>query len=245
MSRGEDRRQARAAQSDMKKFYYIFGAVAAVGVGVVGFQVSSSMFQSAVSAPIALDLQNDEELVALAQGITAGQAGAPVTIVEFGDYSCPGCGSFALSVRPQIDQTLVASGKVKFVFYDFPLVSIHPNSFLAARAARCANELGNFWPYHETLFRNQARWAAASMPASAFEQYADEAGLDADDFGSCLNSDDFADVVSANMELGGRMGVSGTPSIFINANGQTRRLNNYDFASINEAVEMMTAPVSR
>ena len=124
-------------------------------------------------------------------------------------------------------------------------MSIHPNSFLAARAARCADEQDHFWEYHETLFRNQARWSAASMPSSAFEQYAGEAGLDENDFKSCLNSDDFADVVSANMQLGSRMGVSGTPSIFINANGQTRRLNNYDFQSISEAVEMMASPSSR
>ena len=223
----------------MKKFYYIFGAVAVIGIGVVGWQVSSSMFGSAVSAPIALDLENDEELVALAQGVTKGTDGAPVTIVEFGDYQCPGCGSFALSVKPQIEGTLVASGQVKFVFYDFPLISIHPNAFLAARAARCAED--RFWEYHEVLFRNQARWGTASMPASAFEDYAEEVGLDAGDFASCLNSDAYADVVTANMELGGRMGVNGTPTIFINANGQTRRLNNYDFSSINEAVQMMQA----
>lgn len=242
MSRGEDRRQARAADGDMKKFYYVFAAVAVIGIGVVGFRVSASMFGSAVSAPITLDLENDAELVALAQGVTKGDDAAPVTIVEFGDYQCPGCGSFALSVKPQIDATLVASGQVKFVFYDFPLISIHPNAFLAARAARCAEDEGKFWEYHEVLFRNQARWSTASMPASAFEDYASEVGVDDGPFASCLNSEEYADVVTANMELGTRMGVNGTPTIFINANGQTRRLNNYDFQSLNEAVQMMLAP---
>ncbi len=229
----------------MKKFYYIFAAVAVIGIGVVGFRVSSSMFGSAVSAPITLDFADDAELIALAQGITKGDDAAPVTLVEFGDYQCPGCGSFALSVKPQIEATLVASGQVKFVFYDFPLISIHPNAFLAARAARCAADEGKFWEYHEVLFRNQSRWATASMPASAFEDYSAEVGVNEGSFTACLNSDEYADVVTANMELGTRMGVSGTPTIFINANGQTRRLNNYDFQSLNDAVQTMLAPGDR
>lgn len=242
MSRGEERRQARETQSDMKKFYYLFGAVAVIGIGVVGYNVGSGVFGSAVSAPIQLDLGSDEELVALAQGVTKGDANAPVTIVEFGDYQCPGCGQFALSVKPQIEGTLVESGRAKFVFYDFPLVSIHPNAFLAARASRCALDQEKYWEYHETLFRNQARWSSATMPSSAFEDYAEEVGMDGGAFRSCLNSDRYADVVSANMELGTRMGVSGTPTVLVNANGQLRRINSNDFQSIASAVEMMTAP---
>ena len=66
-------------------------------------------------------------------------------------------------------------------------------------------------------------------------------GADSGPFESCLNSDKYADVVTANMELGARAGVSGTPTIFLRANGVTRRLNNYDFASLNAAIEELTA----
>lgn len=228
----------------MKKFYYLFGAVAVIGIAVVGFNVGSSVMGSAVTAPIVLDLENDEALVALAQGIEKGDPTAPVTIVEFGDFQCPGCGSFAMNVKPTLEGTLVQSGEAKFVFYDFPLMSIHPNAFFAARAARCATEQDKYWEYHDELFRNQARWAAASMPSSAFEDYAGQVGMDEGEFSACLNSDKYADVVTANMELGARMGVNGTPSIFINANGQTRRLNNFDFQSIQQAIEVMTAPTT-
>lgn len=244
MSRGEERRQARETQSDMKKFYYLFAAVAVIGIGVVGYNVGSGVFGAAVSAPIELNLGSDEELVALAQGVTKGDPDAPVTIVEFGDYQCPGCGSFALSVKPQIEGTLVESGRAKFVFYDFPLISIHPNAFLAARSSRCALEQDKYWEYHESLFRNQARWSTATMPSSAFEGYADDLGMDKRAFASCLNSDRYADVVSANMELGIRMGVSGTPTLLINSNGQLRRLNNYDFQSIASAVDQLTGPAA-
>jgi len=241
VSRGAERREAREAQSDMKKFYYLFGAVAVIGIGVVGYNLGSGVLGNAATAPIELEFANDEELVAMAQGVTKGDPDAPVTIVEFGDYQCPGCGSFALTVEPQITGTLVESGQAKFVFYDFPLISIHGNAFLAARATRCANEQGSYWEFHEALFRNQTRWAASASPAGLFEDYADGVGMDTDAFASCLNSDKYADVVTANMELGTRMGVSGTPSIFVNANGELRRLNQYDFASIAQTIETMTS----
>jgi protein-disulfide isomerase len=225
----------------MKKFYFLFGAVAAIGIGVVGFNVGSSMFGATVSEPIELDLSNDEELVALAQGMTSGPEDAPVTIVEFGDYQCPGCASFALSVKPEIERVLVGSGQVKLVYYDFPLISIgHTNAFLAARASRCAAEQDRYWDYHDALFRNQARWAGSQSPGRLFENYADDLDLDGGAFDACLNSDKYADVVTANMQLGRRMGVGGTPTVLINANGQTRLLNNYDFRSIQSAIETMT-----
>ncbi|MEM7414525.1 MAG: thioredoxin domain-containing protein [Gemmatimonadota bacterium] len=242
MSRGEDRRQARETeQSDMTKFYYLFGAVAVVGLAVVGFNVAGGLFGGAVSAPVELTVESNEELAQLAQGVELGDPDAPVTIIEFGDYQCPGCGAFAMNVKPTIDGTLVESGQAKFVFYDWPIVSIHPNAFLAARAARCSNDQGKYWEYHEALFRNQTRWSTASMPSSAFEDYASELGLDEGSFSSCLNSDRHAEVVTANMELGSRMGVGSTPTVLINAGGQTRRMNSVDFQSIQQAITDMTA----
>ncbi len=240
MSRGEERRQAREAQSDMRKFYYIFGAVAVLGVGAVGWQVSSSVLSTAAVAPVELGTLTDEELFELAQGMTLGDENAPATIVEFGDYQCPGCGAFAMSVKPQIDQLLVGAGRAKFVFYDFPLVSIHGNAFLAARASRCADDQGKYWEYHEALFRNQSRWSAASMPASAFEQYAADVGLDEGAFESCLNSDRHAEVVTANMQLGQRMGVRSTPTVLVNAGGTTRQLSSVDFQTLSSTIDELT-----
>ncbi len=239
MSRTEKRRQARETANESTKLYYVLGAVAVIGVGLVAYSVGSSAFSSAATEPMELSFENDEELVALAQGVTMGEPSAPVTIVEFGDYQCPGCGAFAQQVEPQIKQALVETGEAKFVFYDFPLVSIHPNAFLAARAARCAGDQGGYWEYHQEMFRNQAQWSTASMPTSAFEDYAGTVGLDEGAFSACLNSDRFADVVTANMELGERMGVTGTPTVLLNVEGQTRRLNDYDIESIRKAIESM------
>lgn len=241
MSRSEKRREARESESGSSNtLFYVLGAVAVIGIGVVAYNAGSSAFSSAATAPIELDVANDEELVELAQGVSLGDASASVKILEFGDYQCPGCAAFALQAKPPIVQQLVNTGEAEFIFYDFPLISIHPNAFLAARAARCAADQGSFWDYHDLLFRNQGRWATANLPSSAFEDYAAEVGMDEGDFASCLNSDRFADVVTANMQLGNRLSVGSTPTVLLRAGGQTRSLNSFDIQSIRAAIDAMT-----
>jgi protein-disulfide isomerase len=241
VSRSEKRKAARGeGGSDMTKFYVILGVVAVIGIGAVGYSIGSNALGSAVSEPIELEGMDDQAtLVEMAQGVTKGDADAPVTIVEFGDYQCPGCGGFALSVEPQIDLALVQTGKVKFVYYDFPLTQIHPHAFLAARAARCAQDQDKYWEYHGTLFRNQSTWAAMQNAVGKFIDYSEDVGADRDAFEACLRSDRHADVVSANMRLGYELGVNGTPTIMVNGNGQLRRINNNDFQSIQAAVDQV------
>lgn len=243
-NRAEQRREAREqGGSDMTKFYWVFGAVAVVGVAAVMYSVGAGGFGVAASEPIDIEgLDNMETLVSMAQGVTKGDPDAPVTIVEFADYQCPGCGAFALSVKPQIDATYVQTGKAKFVYYDFPLVQIHASSFLAARAARCAVDQDMFWQYQDQLFRNQPTWAAQSAPIGSFIEYAGDIGMDQGEFESCVKSDKYADLVSANLRLAQELQLSGTPSILISAGGgMARRLNSYDFQSIQTVVEQLLA----
>ncbi len=225
MSRGEQRRQAREGGSDMRKLYMLLAGIAVIGIGAVGYSVGTSRGGQAVSAPVALDGMEDlEKLVALAQGITKGEESAPITIIEFGDYQCPGCGAFATQVEPQIDLTFVTPGDAKFVFYDWPITTLHQHAFLAARAARCAGDQGKYWDYHDMLYREQARWSVLPDAIDTFVSYAKTLGLDEGAFASCVNSDKFADVVTANMELGEQLGVNGTPTILIEENGAVRRV---------------------
>lgn len=241
-SRGEQRRKARQeGGSELTRFYWILGAVAVIGVAVVGYSVGSSALSAAATEPIDLEgLDDMSRLVQLAQGVEKGDPAAPITIVEFGDYQCPGCGAFALSVKPQVELAYVQSGKAKFVFYDLPLISIHGNAFLAARAARCAQDQGKFWEYHDNMFRNQPAWSAKPDPKADFVDYAEVVGLEEDAFVTCLNSDRHADVVTANMRLAEELGLNGTPSIMVSrGSGVARRLNSYDFQSIQRVVDGM------
>ncbi len=137
-----------------------------------------------------------------------GAEKAAVTIVEFSDFHCP----FCRQVIPTLAQLELQYGeKIKLVFRDFPIESLHPGATKAHEAARCANEQGKFWPYHDKLF--------ASPPSSTpevFKALAKEVGLDAVAFESCLSSGKFLAAIKVDMEEGNRVGVSGTPAFFIN-----------------------------
>lgn len=241
MSRSERRRESReGGGSDMKKLYIVLAAVAVMGIGAVAVSVGSAG-GNAVTAPVAVEgLDDPERLVELAQGVTKGDENAPVTIIEFGDFQCPSCQAFAMQVKPQVELAYVESGKAKFVFYDWPIVSGHPNAFLAARASRCAADQGKYWEYHDNLFRNQARWAPMTSPASTFIEYAETLGLDRDGFASCLNSDRHAELVTANMELGNRLSVHRTPTIFVEQGGSAREIGP-DFQTIQQYVDAIVA----
>ena len=243
-SRGEQRREARdSAGSEMTKFYWVLGAVAVIGVAAVGYSVGSKTFGSAATEPVAVEgLDDMNTLVQLAQGITKGDPNAPITIVEFADYQCPSCGVFALQVKPQVDLQYIETGKAKFVFYDFPLISIHAHSFLAARAGRCANDQEMFWQYQDQLFRNQSSWAAKTSVDGDFVDFAGKAGLDQAAFEACLKSDAHADVVSANMRLAEELGVDATPTIMISqGRGMARRLPGMDFEGIKRVMDELLA----
>lgn len=190
-------------------------------------------------------MDDNVRVVEIAQGMVLGNEDAPITIHEFGDYQCPGCGQFAALVKPQIEAGLVPEGNVKFVFYDFPLTSIHPHAFLAARASRCAADQDQYWEYHGALFQNQSVWATSSTaPLGLFEDYAGELGLDEGAFSSCLRSDRHAELVSANMKLGELLGVTGTPSVLISQGGAAQRLGDNSFGGIQAAVDAILAEMA-
>jgi len=141
-------------------------------------------------------------------GPAKGPETAPITIVEFADYQCPYCTRANASLK-QVEEKY--AGKVRIVFRDFPLSQIHPNAAKAAEAGACANDQGKFWPMHDRLFANQTKLAVADL-----KQHATELGLDATEFGTCLDSGKHAAEIKKSVEEGQRYGLSGTPSFFIN-----------------------------
>jgi protein-disulfide isomerase len=133
---------------------------------------------------------------------------AAVTIVEFSDFHCPFCKQ-VVSTLAQLESRY--GEKIKLVFRDFPIESLHPGAPKAHEAARCANEQGKFWPYHDKLF--------ASPPSSSpevFKGLAREIRLDAGTFETCLSSGKYQAAIKEDIAEGNRIGVSGTPAFFIN-----------------------------
>ncbi len=211
---------------DLKAFSLVLGATAVVAAGAIAWSTLGGGLSSAATEPVLSIVEGELEdlgaLVEMATGIQRGDPNAPITILEFGDFQCPACQQFATFVKPQLDLAYVDEGVARFVFHDYPLASGHAHAFLAARGARCALDQGEqyFWPFHDQLFSHQSVWALSQgPPMGAFRDYASAIGLDERDFTDCLDSDRFADVVSANIRLGIELGVSGTPTVFVSKGG--------------------------
>ena len=161
------------------------------------------------SGPVEIDTEGSYSL---------GDDDAPVVIVEFTDYQCPFCSRHFLQTYPQIKADYVDTGKVRYVFMDFPLSSIHPQAQVAAEAARCAGAQGAYLTMHDMLFARQQEWGGRGDAAEIFSGYVGELGLDTAAFDECLQSGQQADAVLADLERGVALGVNGTPAFFLNGN---------------------------
>jgi len=197
-------------------FYILLAIVAVAGIASIAYTLKGS--GGAATKPVDLSgLENPRQLYEMATAVKQGPDDAPVKVVEFADYSCPACRQFDMQIMPVLKQKFLASGKVQFIFYDFPLIEIHPHSFLAARAARCAGDQGKFWEYQDALFRSQPSWAEnQAAPVSDFEDAAAKLGLDKGAFSRCLKSDKYADIVTANRKLAEQLGIDSTPTVLVN-----------------------------
>lgn len=139
-----------------------------------------------------------------------GNANAPVTIVEFSDFECPFCAKFYRETLGQIEEEYIETGKVKFVYRDFPL-GFHANAQKAAEAAECAGEQNKYWEMHDMLFED-----GVVGGVSTFKRYAKEIGLNTNKFDECLDSGQMASEVRNDMKDGSAEGISGTPAFIIN-----------------------------
>lgn len=142
-----------------------------------------------------------------------GSKDAKVTMVEFSDFQCPFCARFYTQTLSQIEQNYIKTGKVKFVYRDFPL-SFHQYAQKSAEAAECADEQGKFWEYHDVLFQKQDEWSTGG--SDKLKEYAQNISLDTKKFNECLDSGKYASEVQNDFKDGSNYGVSGTPTFFIN-----------------------------
>ncbi len=145
---------------------------------------------------------------------TKGSPTAPVTVYEMSDFQCPYCARFALDVFPTLDSAYVTTGKVRWVFVNFPL-PMHPNAVSAAQVAMCAAKQNKFWPVHDLLFRNQKVWAPLDAPGEYLLTFADSASLDAAAFKECLTTGATRAEIESEAQGAARSGAHSTPSFYI------------------------------
>lgn len=191
------------------------GFVAVIGVVLVAG--AAGIWTTMQNKPKPIELAAGTPLPA-AEGYLRGKPDAPITIMEFADFECPGCGQFATLQGPDIKARLVDAGLVNFRFYDFPLTTIHANTMAAHLAAACADDQGKFWEMHDALFAGQYDWStqATSNPRKIIDGYAQQIGLDMAAYGQCFDTQKHVPRIQANAKAGTERGVSSTPTLIIN-----------------------------
>lgn len=147
-----------------------------------------------------------------------GSPNAPVVLVEFSDFQCPFCRKLWRDSLPQITEKYIKTGKVRFVYRDFPLSNIHPGAEPAAMSAECAEDQGKFWEMHDKIFGEQDKLGQGTVEfgVSDLKRWAREIGLNGTAFDACLDGGKYKAEVAKDYSDGSALGVSGTPHIFVN-----------------------------
>ena len=174
------------------------------------------------------------EHTAAADGMTLGNADAPVTIYEYSDFQCPFCARTAAEVVPRLDTDYLATGKAKLIFKN--LAFIGQESRWAAEAAACAGDQGKFWEYHNKLFEEQNGENKGAFKVENLKRFAQEIGLNAGDFNTCFDAGKYTGQIADEVSEAENRGVNATPTFFV---GQTAVETSYD--AISEAIEAALA----
>lgn len=158
--------------------------------------------------------------ISLGDGPFYGQESAPVKIVEFSDFQCPFCRIFWQETYPQLKSEYLDTGKAVLEYRDYPL-DFHPVAGISAQAAKCAGDQARFWEMHDKIFSEQAKQGQNTVyyTESDLKKWASEIGLDGSYFNAfnlCLSSGKYAADVAKDYQDGEKLGVTGTPTFFIN-----------------------------
>jgi protein-disulfide isomerase len=203
--------------------------LAALAVAVSVFALVQSWRQTELLRSSLRELQT--EVAALRRTPILDVSGAPtlggddavVTLIEFSDYECPFCVRHFQETWPQLKADYVDTGKIRYVFKDFPVDQLHPEAIRAHEAAHCAREQNRFWELHGRLFGK-----AGTHTPELLEQRAGEVGLDLGVFRACVESGKYTEPVRASVAQATELGATGTPAFFLGvrdpATGQVRLL---------------------
>jgi len=143
-----------------------------------------------------------------------GSSAQKVTLIEYGDYQCPGCGSLYPTLKEILDKY---KGNLTFIFRNMPLTTIHPNALAAATAAEAAGLQGKYFEYHDVLYENQQAWQDVDVNArtASYENYAKQLGLDITKFRNDLGSSQVADKINRDRATASTFSVTSTPTLIL------------------------------
>jgi protein-disulfide isomerase len=201
-------------------------AVGLVAAGVAAFALSTQASGNATEMKSSDSTQKNvsDEAQQIISRLTASTQNAPalgnddakVTVVEFGDYQCTWCHRWHESTKDTLVQDYVETGKVRFLFKDFPINDLSDRaSSMAAEAAYCAGDQDKYWEYHDELY---VKWEGENtgwVTKDSLRQFADNVGLEQEAFSECLDSGKHSDLVRENYNLAVAIGLDATPSFII------------------------------
>jgi len=200
-----------------KRTWIIFGvAVVAILTGLVLYSKQGSVDVSGVdhTKPII----SAEEVKQAGSGLPDtiyGTKTAKATVIEYADYSCPGCQALTEKFQAVLPEY---KDKITFVYREFPITQIHPNSRLASTYALAAGMQGKYWAMHDILFKNRESWWQVSMTERerVFDNYAKQAGINVEKLKTDMQKPEIAQKINFDQAIAKQNGVTGTPTVFIN-----------------------------
>jgi protein-disulfide isomerase len=174
-----------------------------------------------------------------------GSKDAKLTLIEFSDYQCPFCKRHVETTLPQLEKEYISTGKLRYVFRDLPLESIHKEAFKAAEASHCAGEQQKYWEMHDRLFANQNALSPKDLVA-----HAGAIGLETRAFRKCLDSGKYAEAIRGSIAEGNKLGITGTPALLlgISDGGQVKEIKMMfgalPFAVFKEEIDKLLSPAA-
>jgi protein-disulfide isomerase len=187
---------------------YVVWGMDSSGATPLSAQTASRAGGPVVEAPVTQQAQYKRYDIPTESSYALGPADAPITIVEFSDFECPFCRRW----HAEVYKPLLAAypGKIRLVYRNLPLTSIHADALAAAEAAMCAGEQDVYWKYHDKLFSSE------SLGNSVYLQYAQDLGLNMTTFKACLSDHKYQKAIEADSDFAINLGIRSTPTFFIN-----------------------------
>lgn len=204
----------------MNKTFLLVGVGLVIGVGLLilgsrggsnpqPLDLKGGENPPAVSPALLEDLQEIED-----NSVVLGEATAPVTLIEFGDYQCTFCTKFFNETKPTLEEKYISTGRLKMVFVDFAVNG--RESVNAAEASQCAADQGGYWDYHNKLYQERKGYNVGVFRGDNLIRYAGEIGLNTEEFASCYESGKYREKVARSTREAPLFGAQGTPTFLLN-----------------------------
>jgi len=231
----QERREKRKRQNDRLMLIMVGGVVLVLAAIIYAIITSSNLNLTArqIKQPVFTEVEQYD-----LSGL--GDPGAPVLVEAYSSFSCSYCADFALGAGKQIEEDYIATGQVSLVFKTVGYSPEAPALTQAIESAYCAAEQGSFWQFHDLIFANQVRLFSnrtANLTAT-MKTFAEMLALNLDQFESCVAENKYRELVFDNQADASQLGVSGTPTFFING---VKLVGNQPYENFQELIEQALA----